>query len=232
MEYNTQRKKIVTKEYGRNVQQMIEYLLSIRDRDLRNQQARAVIRAMASLSNGSRKTADFWQKLWDEIFVISDFKLDIDSPFPIPERKVIEAKPKPIPYPKNKIRFPPYGKNIEVIIRQLAEEPDTPERAQCTEQLAVQLKTLYLKYNRDSVSDELLREHLRIHSDGKLSLRSDFVFPSTKYLLTKEGPDANITYVPKKKGNKISQAQPNNNPNQPKKSKKKRKHPKNPKPVL
>ncbi|MBO4774749.1 MAG: DUF4290 domain-containing protein [Bacteroidales bacterium] len=232
MEYNTQRKKIVTKEYGRNVQQMIEYLLSIRDRDLRNQQARAVIRAMASLSNGSRKTADFWQKLWDEIFVISDFKLDIDSPFPIPERKVIEAKPKPIPYPKNKIRFPPYGKNIEVIIRRLAEEPDSPERTECTEQLAVQLKTLYLKYNRDSVSDELIKEHLRILSDGKLRLREDFVFPSAKYLLTKEGPDANITYVGKKKGNKITLAQQNNNPNQPKKSKKKRKHPKNPKPAL
>ena len=232
MEYNTQRKKIVTKEYGRNVQQMTEYLLSIRDRDLRNQQARAVIRAMASLSNGSRKTADFWQKLWDEIFVISDFQLDIDSPFPIPERKVIEAKPKPIPYPKNKIRFPPYGKNIEVIIRRLAEEPDTPERAECTERLAIQLKTLYLKYNRDSVNDELIKEHLRILSDGKLSLREDFVFPSAKNLLTKEGPDANITYVGRKKGNKISLVQPNNSPNQPKKSKKKRKHPKNPKPAL
>ncbi|MBO7465150.1 MAG: DUF4290 domain-containing protein, partial [Bacteroidales bacterium] len=215
-----------------NVQQMTEYLLSIRDRDLRNQQARAVIRAMASLSNGSRKTADFWQKLWDEIFVISDFQLDIDSPFPIPERKVIEAKPKPIPYPKNKIRFPPYGKNIEVIIRRLAEEPDTPERTECTERLAIQLKTLYLKYNRDSVNDELIKEHLRILSDGKLSLREDFVFPSAKNLLTKEGPDANITYVGRKKGNKISLVQPNNSPNQPKKSKKKRKHPKNPKPAL
>ena len=232
MEYNTQRKKIVTKEYGRNVQQMTEYLLSIRDRDLRNQQARAVIRAMASLSNGSRKTADFWQKLWDEIFVISDFQLDIDSPFPIPERKVIEAKPKPIPYPKNKIRFPPYGKNIEVIIRRLAEEPDSPERTECTERLAIQLKTLYLKYNRDSVNDELIKEHLRILSDGKLSPREDFVFPSAKNLLTKEGPDANITYVGRKKGNKISLVQPNNSPNQPKKSKKKRKHPKNPKPAL
>ena len=226
MEYNTQRKKIVTKEYGRNIQQMIEFVMSIRDRDLRNQQARAVIRAMASLSNGSKKTADFWQKIW--IFVISDFKLDIDSPFPIPERKELEAKPKPIPYPKNKIMFPPYGKNIEVIIRQLAQEPESPERQMCTEQLAVQLKTLYLKYNRDSVSDDLIKEHLRILSEGKLSLREDFVFPTSKYLLTKEGPDANITYIGKKKINKINPAQPNNPP----KKKKKKKRSKPQKPIL
>ena len=229
MEYNTQRKKIITKEYGRNIQQMIDYLMSIRDRDLRNQQARAVIHAMASLSNGSKKTADFWQKLWDEIFVISDFRLDIDSPFPIPERKEIEAKPRPIPYPKNKIRFPPYGKNIEVIIRKLAEEPDSPERTLCTEHLAIQLKTLYLKYNRDSVSDELIKEHLRILSDGKLSLPDNFVLPTTKYLLTKEGPDLDIPYISRKKGNKINPAQPNN-PN-PSKKKKRKKH-KNPNPAL
>jgi hypothetical protein len=230
MEYNTQRKKIVTKEYGRNVQQMIEYVMQIRNRDLRNQQARAVIRAMASLSNGSKKTADFWQKIWDEIFVISDFKLDIDSPFPIPERKEMEAKPKPIPYPKNKIRFPPYGKNIEVIIRQLSEKPDSPERDLCTEQLAIQLKTLYLKYNRDSVNDELIKEHLRILSEGKLQLREDFVFPSAKQLLaTKEGPDANITILSRKKGNKVTAVQPNNPP---KKSKKKKKHAKTQKTAL
>ena len=229
MEYNTQRKKIITKEYGRNIQQMIDYLMSIRDRDLRNQQARAVIHAMASLSNGSKKTADFWQKLWDEIFVISDFRLDIDSPFPIPERKEIEAKPRPIPYPKNKIRFPPYGKNIEVIIRKLAEEPDSPERTLCTEHLAIQLTTLYLKYNRDSVSDELIKEHLRILSDGRLSLPDNFVLPTTKYLLTKEGPDLDIPYISRKTGNKINPAQPNN-PN-PSKKKKRKKH-KNPNPAL
>ena len=204
MEYNTQRKKIVTKEYGRNVQRMIEYVQSIQDRDLRNQQARAVINSMASLSNGSRKTADFWQKLWDEIFVIADFQLDIDSPFPIPEKKEIEAKPNRIPYPKNRIKFPPYGKNIEVIIQALSEEPDSPQKNRCVEQLAVQLKSLYLKYNRDSVSDDLIREHLNILSEGKLKLREDYCFPSTKTLLCKDAADAATAYVKKKKANKVS----------------------------
>ncbi|MBO4282357.1 MAG: DUF4290 domain-containing protein [Bacteroidales bacterium] len=227
MEYNTQRKKIITKEYGRNVQQMLDYVMSIQDRDLRNQQARAVVRAMASLSNGSRKTADFWQKIWDELFVISDFQLDIDSPFPIPEKKEIEAKPNPIPYPKNQITFPPYGKNIEIIIRKLAEEPESEERTACTEQLAVQLKALYLKYNRDSVNDDLIREHLHVLSDGRLTLREDFVFPSTKTLLTKDGIDNAMPYVGKKKGNKITVAQGNNQP----KKKKKKKHPKTQNPL-
>lgn len=204
MEYNTQRKKIVTKEYGRNVQRMIEYVLNIQDKDLRNQQARAVINAMASLSNGSKKTADFWQKLWDEIFVIADFQLDIDSPFSIPEKKEIEAKPNLIPYPKNQIKFPPYGKNIEVIIRTLADEPDSPQKDLCVEHLAAQLKGLYLKYNRDSVNDDLIREHLGILSEGKLKLRSDYSFPNTKTLLSKDAADTAFSYVKKKKINKIS----------------------------
>ena len=204
MEYNTQRKKIVTKEYGRNIQRMIEYVQSIQDRDLRNQQARAAINAMASLSNGSKKTADFWQKLWDEIFVIADFQLDIDSPFPIPEKKEIEAKPNLIPYPKNQIKFPPYGKNIEVIIHSLADEPDSPQKDLCVEQLATQLKGLYLKYNRDSVNDDLIRKHLDILSEGKLKLRDGFCFPSTKTLLCKDAENAETAYVKKKKINKIS----------------------------
>ncbi len=186
MEYNTTRTKIITKEYGRNIQELVESVITIEDRETRNQQARAIIKAMANLSSGSKKTADFWQKLWDEIFVISDFRLDIDSPFPIPEKKEMEAKPGLLPYPKNKIQFPPYGKNIENIIRKLSEEPDSPEKEQCIKDVAVYLKSMYLNYNRDSVNDEMIREHLRTLSDGKLKLPEDFVFPSTKTLLNRE----------------------------------------------
>lgn len=219
MEYNTTRNKIVTKEYGRSIQRMVEYVMNIEDRELRNQQAKAVIKAMAALSNGSKKTADFWQKLWDEIFVISDFKLDIDSPFPIPRKKNIEAKPQNIPYPKNKIQFPTYGKNIETVINKLSEQEDSPERNVCVEHIAVYLKSLYLLYNRDSVSDDLIREHLNILSNGKLHLREDFVFPSTKSLL-KDLPDNSPV---QKKKTKPAQKQTQNSANYSQQNKKKKK---------
>lgn len=217
MEYNTAKKKIITKEYGRNIQQMIEYLLTIQDKEQRNQQAKAIVKAMANLSNDSKKTADFWQKIWDELFVISDFQLDIDSPFPIPAKKNIESKPKHIDYPDHKIKFPSYGKNIERAILQLSEEEDSPSKTETTKAIAVYLKSLYLNYNRDSVNDELIREHLRILSNGKLELDKDFVFPSTKsLLLLKESEEA----AQNKKKNK-AQAKSNNQPSKKKKKKKK-----------
>ena len=212
MEYNTARKKITTKEYGRHIQQMVEYLMSIQDRELRNQQAKAVVNAMASLSNDSKKTADFWQKIWDELFVISDYQLDIDSPFPIPEKKDIETKPRNIRYPDHRIPFPSYGKNIANSILKLAEEEDSPEKRETTKAIAIQLKSLYLNYNRDSVNDELIRAHLQTLSNGKLELESDFVFPSIKSLLRE-----NESSDPKKKFKQQAKA---SQPSQKKKKKK------------
>ncbi|MBO4402362.1 MAG: DUF4290 domain-containing protein [Bacteroidales bacterium] len=186
MEYNTSKKKIITKEYGRNIQQMVEYLMSIQDRDLRNQQAKSVIRTMACLSNGSKKTADFWQKLWDELFVISDYRLDIDSPFPIPAKKDVVSKPNHINYPDHRIHAPAYGKNIEKCIHQLATEADSPKKENTIKEIATYMKILYLNYNRDSVSDDLIRDHLHLLSKGKLELDKEVVLPSTKSLLAKE----------------------------------------------
>lgn len=220
MEYNTSKNKIITKEYGRNIQQMVEYLLTIQDRDLRNQQAKAIVNAMANLSNDSKKTADFWQKIWDELFVISDYKLDIDSPFPIPAKKNIESKPNRINYPDHRIKFPAYGKNIEQSILQLSEEQDSLSKEETTKAIAVYLKSLYLNYNRDSVNDELIREHLRILSNGKLEVDKNFVLPSTKSLLHQRDNGESDLMQNKKKLKAQAKA---NNP-APKKKKKKKKN--------
>ena len=218
MEYNTAKKKIITKEYGRNIQQMVEYLLSIQDRELRNQQAKAVVNAMASLSNENKKTADFWQKIWDELFVISDYQLDIDSPFPIPAKKDAESKPERIEYPDHKIRFPSYGKNIERAIKELSEQENSPEKTEAIKAIAVYLKILYLHYNRDSVNDELIREHLRILSDGKLELENDYILPSNKSLLIRENEiNSNLT------GKMKFKSQPKANNQQPSKKKRRTK---------
>ncbi len=191
MEYNTTKEKIAVKEYGRHVQAMVDYLLTIEDREVRNLQAKATVRAMSCFSPGSKDTADYWQKLWDHLFLISDFKLDVDSPFPKPEPQEIGGKPQRIPYKKNGILFPHYGKFIENIITALVEEPDSEAKTLCVENIAVLLKKQYLQWNRDSVNDDLIKEHLAVLSGGKLKLREDFVFPLTKELL-EQLPNAQV----------------------------------------
>ena len=142
MEYNTTKGKITVKEYGRHVQAMVDYLLTIEDKELRNQQAKAVIRTMACFSPGTKDTPDYWQKLWDHLFIISNFKLDVDAPFSKPEPQSIIAKPAKVAYQKNHIQFPPYGKYMEGLLK-CAKEPDSKKK-NLTENIAIHLKNSYI----------------------------------------------------------------------------------------
>lgn len=216
MEYNTTKGKITVKEYGRHVQAMVDYLLTIEDKELRNQQAKAVIRTMACFSPGTKDTPDYWQKLWDHLFIISNFKLDVDAPFSKPEPQSIIAKPAKVAYQKNHIQFPPYGKYMEEIIKNVAKEPDSEEKRICTENIAIHLKKLYLLWNRDSVNDDLLVEQLKILSNGTLDLREDFTFPATKEILEQIAP-------PPSNQKKNNQPKKNTVPQPTKKKKKKKK---------
>lgn len=183
MDYNTTKEKITIREYGRHVQMMVDYLLSIEDRDLRTLQAKATVRTMACFSPGTKDTPDYWQKLWDHLHIISNYKLDVDGPFSKPEFSDIDAKPSTIAYQKNQILYPPYGKLIEEIIKSVAEEPDSEEKNMCIENIAIYLKKQYLLWNRDSVNDDMIIEQLKTLSNGKLTLKEDFQFPATKDLL-------------------------------------------------
>lgn len=191
MEYNTAKSRLVNGEYGRHIQKMIEYALEIKDRDLRNQQAKAIVKTMSFFSQGSKDTEDYWHKLWDQLFVISDFKLDVDSPFPKPTQDQVMAKPKPLNYPKHNIRFRPYGVLIENIIKKINTEEDSPEKEQTVVNIANHLKKQYLNWNRDSVSDELIYEHLNALSQGKIKLKDDFRFSSTREILNSMAAENN-----------------------------------------
>jgi hypothetical protein len=182
MEYNTARNKLMNGEYGRHIQRMIEYAVGIKDRDLRNQQAQAIVKTMSCFSPGSKDTQDYWNKLWDQLIVMSNFKLDIDSPFPkpVPEK---ETHPQPLPYPKHHIYIRTYGLLIEKIIKQLTKEEMSAERDQAICNIANYLKKQYLNWNRDSVSDTLIIEHLANISNNKLKLKANFKFSSAKDIL-------------------------------------------------
>ncbi len=185
MEYNTSRSKMNISEYGRNIQNMIEYIMTIEDREKRNQLARATINVMGQLNPHLRDVNDFKHKLWDHLFIMSDFKLDVDSPYPIPSREILERKPERLDYSSNNITFKHYGRHIERIIEKACELEDGQAKDILIKLIANHLKKSYLTWNRDAVTDEEIAEHLKILSGGKLTLQNDVKLHNTSEILSK-----------------------------------------------
>lgn len=183
MEYNTERPKIAIPEYGRNVQRMIEFAVSVKDRDERNRVARAIISVMGQLNPHLRDVTDFKHKLWDHLFIIADFKLDVDSPYPIPNAETFQTKPDKVSYPDKKIRYRHYGKIIEKIIQKAVEFEDGDEKKVLVEMIANSMKKSYLMWNRDSVTDDVIFDQLKELSKGQLKLD-----PNTKLAQANELP--------------------------------------------
>lgn len=170
MEYNTQLEHLIIPEYGRNIQGMIKYCCSIPDREERNLCARAIIQVMGQLNPTLRDQSDYTHKLWDHLFIISQFKLDVDSPYPIPNAESFKEKPKILDYPRGRIRYKHYGKTIEDIIHKAKELPDGPEKQELTRQIANHLKKSYFNWNKDSVTDEVIFKNLSELSKGELKI--------------------------------------------------------------
>ena len=167
MEYNSGRNRLIISEYGRNIQKMIEHAITIEDRDERNRAAKAIVAVMGYLNPSLRDIVDFKHKLWDHLFLMADFKLEVDSPYPLPDPDTMVVKPQRVPYPNNRIRYKFYGKNMEVMVAKIAEMPDSPEREAITRSLANFMKMSYLTWNKDSVDDSTIFDHLaQLSKDG------------------------------------------------------------------
>ncbi len=173
MEYNTERSQMAIPEYGRNVQRMIEFAVSVKNRDERNRVARAIISVMGQLNPHLRDVTDFKHKLWDHLFIIADFKLDVDSPYPIPNAETFKTKPDRVNYPDNKIKYRHYGRILEKIIQKAIEFEEGDEKKVLTEMIANSMKKSYLMWNRDSVTDDVIFDQLKELSKGKLKLPAD-----------------------------------------------------------
>ena len=185
MEYNTTRGRLIIPEYGRNVQKMIENAVAEPDRDKRNNLARIIIKVMGQINPHLRDIADFNHKLWDHLFIISDFKLDVDSPYPIPTSQILDIKPEQLSYKTKKFRYMHYGRNIEMIIEKISTLEEGPIRTRLSEGIAQHMKKSYLNWNRESVNDDLILEHLEIMSKGKIKLDTDFRFRNSNDILEK-----------------------------------------------
>lgn len=170
MEYNTQLPKLEIPEYGRNIQVMIDYCITIEDRDERNKCARAIIQIMGQLNPHLRDIADFTHKLWDHLFLISKFQLDVDSPYPRPNAETFTTKPKNVPYPATKIRYKHYGKTIERIIDAAKSFEEGPEKKELTRLIANHLKKSYVNWNKDSVTDDVIFKQFKEMTNNELHI--------------------------------------------------------------
>jgi hypothetical protein len=170
LEYNTERHRLIIPEYGRHIQKMINIAVATEDADERNKQAKAIIGVMGNLQPHLRDVPDFQHKLWDQLFIMSDFKLDVDSPFPKPSKEVLQERPEPLEYPQNFPKYRFYGNNIKrmIDVANKWEEGDMKEALEFA--IANHMKKCYLNWNKDTVEDEVIFKHLLELSNGKIDL--------------------------------------------------------------
>ena len=182
MEYNTSRLKLVLPEYGRNIQKMVKLTMEEPDREKRNKMTQAIIAIMGNMNPHLRDIADFKHKLWDHLAIISDFKLDIDSPYDAPEIEKLMEKPEVVPYKTKNAKFKHYGQTLEKMV-DVAIDMENGELKEILIQLiANHMKKSYLTWNKEAVSDEQIFRDLKIISDGKI----DVNFEETKLTETRD----------------------------------------------
>lgn len=194
MEYNTQRPQLALPEYGRNVQNMIAHAMELPTKEERNAAAKAIIDVMGQLNPHLRDVDDFKSKLWTHLFVMSDFKLDVDSPYEIPSQEVLASKPEIMEYPKGKITYGHYGKYTEKIILKIAQMEDERDRQFYKDVIANFMKKQFLVYNNNTVENHVIADQLEELSKGNLTLVDpDDALHDTKHLLKSIGMNPNNT---------------------------------------
>ena len=170
LEYNTEREHLIIPEYGRHLQKMVNQLKEIEDRDERNKVAKSIIAVMGNLQPHFRDVPDFQHKLWDQLFIVAKFELDVDSPYETPSKEKLEERPEPLEYPQNHPKYRFYGNNIKRMIDEAVkwEKGDKREGLEFT--IANHMKKCFLNWNRDSVDDEVIFKHLYELSDGQINM--------------------------------------------------------------
>lgn len=171
--YNTQQKKILLPEYGRNIQSMVEHCLTIEDRDERNQCARMIVASMGNLFPQLRDNPEYKHKLWDHLAIMSDFMLDIDYPYEVVRQDSLASKPDVILYPQQPLKWRHYGACIEHMINRAVEMPESPEREALILLLADQMKKSMLAVNPEGVDDERIFKDLAAYSHGAIRLSTE-----------------------------------------------------------
>ena len=173
LEYNTARPNLVLPEHGRNVKKMVNFALTVEDKEERNKVVNAIIKVMGQLNPQLRDVEDYSHKLWDHLFILSDFKLDVDSPYPIPTKESFDTKPEKVSYPSGSIRFGHYGKMIQDMIDKIPTIEKEEDRKLAINTTANLMKRFYLTWNRDAVEDEVIVKQFNELAKGKLTITAE-----------------------------------------------------------
>jgi hypothetical protein len=180
-DYNSTRNKLILSEYGRNVQNMVKYIVALPTKEERNKYAQVVIDLMGFLNPHLRDVADFKHKLWDHLHIISDFQIDVDSPYPKPSMEAIRLKPEPLKYPHQRIKYKHYGKTIELMIEKAKSIDDPDRKRHMVQAVANFMKMAYVQWNKDSVTDESILSDLYNLSGGQLKLEENINLNRVEY---------------------------------------------------
>tara|TARA_B100000780_G_scaffold54555_1_gene34111 strand:- start:2132 stop:2782 length:651 start_codon:yes stop_codon:yes gene_type:complete len=205
LQYNTKRKPLIIPEYGRHIHMMIDQIHEIESREERNKVAKAVIGVMGNLNPHLRDVPDFQHKLWDQLFIMSDFKLDVDSPFEKPQEEVLKARPKRITYPVSIKKYRFYGNNISQMIKVARSWEEGQMKDALVFTIANHMKKCFLNWNKDTVEDILIFKHLKELSDDELKLKEELLplTESSEFLKARSkngnGPKSNSSAIIKNK---------------------------------
>lgn len=172
LEYNSDREDLIIPEYGRHIHKMVNQAIECNNKDERNNMAKAIIGVMGNLNPHLRDVPDFQHKLWDQLFIMSQFQLDVDSPYPKPSKEIFEQKPEKLNYPQNHPKYRFYGNNIKKMIDVAVSWEDGEMKSQLVYVIANHMKKCFLNWNKDTVEDSVIYEHLFELSNGKIPLDS------------------------------------------------------------
>jgi len=173
MNYNTTRICIEMREYGRHVQDLINYAITIEDKDKRQKVAEAIVHLMEILNPQLKNVVDYKQKLWDHLFIMSKFQLDVNAPYPIPTAETARIKPTHLPYPQHKIKYRHYGRSVEAMIKKAIEIEDEEKKATFTEIIGNFMKLAYKNWSNEEVNNDLVKDDIKTMSKGLLEISDE-----------------------------------------------------------
>ena len=208
LQYNSDRPDLIIPEYGRHIHLMVKQIIDIKDKNERNKKAKAIIDVMGNLNPHLRDISDFQHKLWDQLFIMSNFKLDVECPFEKPEAELLSKKPKPMDYPNNPPKYRFYGSNLKKMIDAAINWEDGEMKDALIYNIANHMKKCFLNWNKDTVDDNVIFEHLSELSEGKLLIKEELLPLTSSETLLKlkskngNGPKSKLLNKPRKGRNR------------------------------
>lgn len=195
MEYNTQREELVMSEYGRNLQNLVEFACTIEDKEKRTEAAHYIVNVMSNIIPQTKEQTDYKHKLWDYLYYISDFKINVEGPFSPPAQKTEIPRPDTLEYKNKDIQFRFYGRNLEAMILKAGEIEDEEEKEVASRSIANHMKKMYLTWNKEGVSDDMIIQHMALLSNGKLVLdiSEKSLIHASELIIKKENPKTKQT---------------------------------------